>query len=52
MYNELPIAVEKHLEYLGVLRRLPEEYVLTGDSPSDTVESIEIEFDEFGEPNF
>lgn len=53
MEAPLPVSLERHLEFIGVLRRLPEEYILAQDPKPKSLRSIEfrrVELDENGEP--
>jgi len=55
MEAPLPVSLELHLEFIGVLRRLPEEFVLAQDPKLNSLRSIEfrrVELDENGEPPF
>ncbi len=55
MEAPLPVSLERHLEFIGVLRRLPEEFVLAQYPKLNSLRSIEfrrVELDANGEPPF
>jgi hypothetical protein len=53
MEAPLPVKLERHLEFIGVLRRLPEEFILAQDPKLNSLRSIDfrrVELDANGEP--
>lgn len=53
MEAPLPVSLELHLEFIGVLLRLPEEFVLAQDPKLNNLRSTDfrrVELDANGEP--